>query len=246
MAIPQKIDPQFTLKQQLGNLKGLASQQYVDPEQVRKTAAQMTPSELFSNIMPSEKKRRLVQPVDQPTGQQGLAKSTSDVVPSDLQTYKNLWTKYYQTKNDPAKEAKFLEHNKMLQGHMPKGKEITAAIRQTLPAFSGEIESRGYTPEFMEGLLKATAAHESLGGKYNKQLGGGPARSWFQVEPDTAYDNIQNFGHALGKGYEKAVGYSADKLKGMSKEQVGQLLETDPNFAASMAALWYLRKMPKT
>ena len=43
------------------------------------------------------------------------------------------------------------------------------------------------TPQAIE-LLMGTWAHESLGGKYNTQLGGGPARGMWQIEKATYLD----------------------------------------------------------
>lgn len=225
------------------SLKGLAAQQFVEPMDVAATIVPQQPIQLFSIKQPEQTQQpKAPTPV---VSNKGLAESTLGGMPSDIGKYKEIWSQMYQTTNDPKKEAAYMEHVKNLYGKAPKEAEIRAAIGQALPAFDDEVKSRGLTPKGMEELLYRTALHESMGGQYNKQIGG-PARSWWQVEPDTAYDNIQNFGHALGPGFEKAVGYSANKLKGMSKEQISNLLETDPNFAASMAALWYLRKMPKT
>lgn len=218
------------------SLPGLA-QQFVQPMDVTAT---VLPQQQI--VLPDyNQTQQVVAPV---VSEGGLAKQAAGGLPSDIGKYKEMWSQMFQTTNNPKKEAAYMEHVKNLYGKAPKEAEIRAAIGQSLPAFAGEIKSRGMTPKDMEELLYRTTLHESMGGQFNKQIGG-PARSWWQVEPDTAYDNIKNFGHALGPGFEKAVGYSKNKLQGMSKDQISNLLETDPNFAASMAALWYLRKMPK-
>lgn len=227
------------------SLPGLA-QQFIDPVDIKATMIPQQPITLYSpedtmKQLPTEQ-GQVVKPVG---SEGGLAQQTAGGLPTDIGKYKEMWSQMYQTTNDPTKEAAYMEHVKNLYGKAPKEAEIRAAIGQSLPAFAGEVQSRGMTPKAMEELLYRTALHESMGGKYNKQIEG-PARSWWQVEPDTAYDNIKNYGHALGSGFEKAVGYSKDKLQSMSKDQVANLLEKDPNFAASMAALWYLRKMPKS
>lgn len=49
-----------------------------------------------------------------------------------------------------------------------------------------------WSPEAEE-LLIMIAAHESHMGKYLRQLGGGPARGVFQIEPATLLDNYRNF-----------------------------------------------------
>jgi len=44
-----------------------------------------------------------------------------------------------------------------------------------------------------EKLLLMTACHESGGFKYKKQLGDGPARSYYQIEPATLFDLYDNY-----------------------------------------------------
>ena len=40
-------------------------------------------------------------------------------------------------------------------------------------------------------ILTATALHESMGLRYDQQLGGGPALGFFQMEPGTAADHLR-------------------------------------------------------
>ncbi len=44
-----------------------------------------------------------------------------------------------------------------------------------------------------EELLVATAAHESGGFRHDRQLGGGPARGFFQIEPATFDDVVERY-----------------------------------------------------
>lgn len=44
-----------------------------------------------------------------------------------------------------------------------------------------------------ERLLLMTACHESGGFKYDRQEGGGPALSYYQIEPDTLKDLYRNY-----------------------------------------------------
>ena len=44
-----------------------------------------------------------------------------------------------------------------------------------------------------ETALIMAAAHESKMGKYRRQIGNGPARGIFQIEPATLVDNYENF-----------------------------------------------------
>ena len=62
-------------------------------------------------------------------------------------------------------------------------------IETTLRQLDSEIE---YSKEAVE-LLLGTWAQESLGGKYKRQLCGGPALGEFQCEPNTFNDIINNF-----------------------------------------------------
>lgn len=247
------VKPKLSLSKQFENLKGLqglASQQfgeeYVQPMDVKATAVSpiTVDNTLFTKqLMPDlPKEEPLVVP------DTGLAKSmlAGGEAPKNANKYATMWKNLYNTAEGKGTEEEFINNLNRLKGKAPKEHEIWASINQTMPAFEGELGSRKLAPDEMKKLLYSTAVHESLGGQYNRQLGDGPARSWWQIEPATAYDNIQNYGHALGKGYEKAVGYSAEKLKSMDQKQVGDLLEKDPNFAASMAALWYLRRLPKS
>ena len=38
-----------------------------------------------------------------------------------------------------------------------------------------------------------TACHESGGFRYDRQVGGGPALSYYQIEPDTLFDLYKNY-----------------------------------------------------
>ena len=81
-------------------------------------------------------------------------------------------------------------------------------------------------------LLLETAAVESDFGNNMKQFHGGPARGWFQMEPDTAHDIIINYikyRPHLGKWAAMAEGKDLSKL----------LLRDD--FSIAMARIHYMR-----
>lgn len=227
------LQPGFGLVEQL---RGLAARQ--QPQYTR-------PVDIAATIVP-----KYVDEVSQYKGPEGLIGLASMATPPqersviDPRKYSGIWKNYFNTKKGKGDEGTFVSDFDRLNGKAPQEKAIWDASNKVMPAFSGEMARKGISTEDMGNLMYATAVHESLGGEYNKQLDGGPARSWWQIEPKTAYDNIQNFGHAMGPAYEKATGHNGAKLKGMTQEQVGTLLETDPKFAASMAQLWYLRRMP--
>lgn len=91
-------------------------------------------------------------------------------------------------------------------------------------------------------LLAGTVAQES-NFKYIKQLGDGPARSYFQIEPATAIDTIRNY-----------IAYRTDFIKlflettnrrfsiTMTDKEVSDELLNNFKFATLIARLCYYRK----
>lgn len=67
-------------------------------------------------------------------------------------------------------------------------KHLKILIVETL----SELPEKYRTDEAVD-LLMLTAAQESHMGEYLYQIGGGPARGVFQIEPDTCNDLIKNF-----------------------------------------------------
>ncbi len=81
---------------------------------------------------------------------------------------------------------------------------------------------------------------------YLKQLGNGPAKSFFQIEPATCYDIIENY-----VSYRKSLARSIAETAMInplwidySKEELGYLLETNIAFAICMCRVHY-RRVPK-
>ena len=74
---------------------------------------------------------------------------------------------------------------------MDKSQLITEVIRPALSELSA-YNANMKSPKAEE-LLANIVAHESKGGEYLRQLGGGPALSIFQVEPATHLDVWDNF-----------------------------------------------------
>lgn len=96
-------------------------------------------------------------------------------------------------------------------------------------------------------LLMGTGAVESRF-EYLKQLHGGPARSWWQVEPATAVDNIFNYlkfrKPTWAKVSNACVGdLDMDILK-FNNVRVEEMLEVNIAFAICMARIKY-RRVPK-
>lgn len=69
------------------------------------------------------------------------------------------------------------------------GQLLTQVVQPTLTALTDEIPPT----ETAARLLMLTALHESKGGRYLKQVGGGPALGIFQMEPPTHDDIHKNF-----------------------------------------------------
>ena len=84
-----------------------------------------------------------------------------------------------------------------------------------------------------EELLVGTAAQESRGGHYLKQLGGGPAIGVFQMEPDT-HDDI--WGNYLE--YRQSL---ADSIRMLCRKCEAEEMAGNLYYAAAMARVHYLR-----
>jgi hypothetical protein len=95
-----------------------------------------------------------------------------------------------------------------------------------------------------EELLLGTAIQESLFLKYRVQMGGGPAVSYFQMEPATHNDIWNNYLKYRSELAAKAIAFlsspDADKIKE---------LEMNDQYATAMARIHYMRvpaKLPDT
>lgn len=84
---------------------------------------------------------------------------------------------------------------------------------------------RAYSPRAELAILMIMA-HESGGGKWRRQRGGGPARGLIQMEPPT-FDSVIKFGAQIGN-YLRRCGYDA---AGVSCA----MLETDDALSVVMA-----------
>ena len=81
---------------------------------------------------------------------------------------------------------------------------------------------------------------------YLKQLGNGPAKSFFQIEPTTCYDMAEHY-VSYRKSLAKAIADAA-MINPMwidySREELGYLLQTNIAFAICMCRVHY-RRVPK-
>ena len=123
-------------------------------------------------------------------------------------------------------------------------------IEDTLNKLSPEIPFS----EDAVNLVWGTGAHESAGFKYRKQLGGGPALSYFQIEPNTFNDIVSNFLKYKPKLVAKIKSicdvselnsndlYLNDRLAiCMCRVHYFRCKEPIPNSIEGYAALWKLR-----
>ncbi|MCJ9430169.1 hypothetical protein [Kordiimonas marina] len=87
-----------------------------------------------------------------------------------------------------------------------------------------------------EKLLMMTAAHESGGLKYDVQMGGGPARSYYQIEPNTLQDLYDNY-----LAYRPELQAKLDKYMPPGNPPLDEAL-LDVTYATAAARLIYYRK----
>ncbi|GGB21958.1 hypothetical protein GCM10007414_39210 [Agarivorans gilvus] len=87
-----------------------------------------------------------------------------------------------------------------------------------------------------EELLLGTAVQESLNFMYRSQVGGGPAKGYFQMEPATHDDIWDNF-----LKYRK--GLAKDVISFLSSPNANKITELENNdkYAAAMARTHYMR-----
>lgn len=99
-----------------------------------------------------------------------------------------------------------------------------------------------YSKDAVE-LLLGTCAQESAFGKYNRQLGGGPALGVFQMEPATFNDIVDNF-----LKYKKELYKTILEVSGVDEYKAEYLVDNNI-FSICMARVHYLRvkeKLPNT
>ena len=101
----------------------------------------------------------------------------------------------------------------------------------------------GATNLAAEELLLGTALQESLFLKYRVQMGGGPALSYYQMEPNTHNDIWDNY---LKYRPELAAKVTAF-LSSAKADKIAEL-ESNDNYATAMARVHYMRvpeKLPE-
>ncbi len=137
-----------------------------------------------------------------------------------LQKDASFWGRVYQTTSDPAKEADFCSDIRLYLKTEGAAK-IKDTIEKARPAFAGDM---GTNPETLCRLLLYVALHESEGGRYDRQVGGGPACGWWQVEPESARSIVTHSGAMWGKKASLVTGTTLSQLRAMAEAELQQFL----------------------
>ena len=160
----------------------------------------------------------------------------------------NQWKKNCQSEN---KTIEGLSANfRLLLGTNDMPQEAADQVNQVANAFDGD---GGFNRDQIAEMLNAIGFIES---KYETkvQRGGGPARSYWQVEPSTASDMLKQNLNAMKSGRNQLMGQNFENLfkskysdvignrtaleyfASLNEKQLQQLLLEDGLFAAAMAA----------
>lgn len=117
--------------------------------------------------------------------------------------------------------------------------EVTSVVQQIATVLKKyETLIPGFDKVDALRLLAGTAAIES-DFTHTVQIGGGPARSYFQVEPSTVADNIHNY---IAYRPKLVIAHSkVTKLKSFSLKAIEDELLTNFEFAVFHARLKYYR-----
>ena len=145
------------------------------------------------------------------------------------------WSKHYQTSQDPAKEARATA---VLKQGFKVPQDAMKSIKVASYIFDGDD---GHGAAEIKDYLEKTGAVES-GYQTKVQIGGGPARSYWQVEPKTAMDLVKNSSAYFGPKFKKAFGENAlVYLQGLNEKQMSDILLKNDALAATMAAAVWIR-----
>tara|TARA_A100001515_G_C4499649_1_gene186206 strand:+ start:105 stop:689 length:585 start_codon:yes stop_codon:yes gene_type:complete len=158
--------------------------------------------------------------------------------------FKNYHAKKYDSEQDASvarnsaqDRAKRLDIN-----NIPE--DAKNAIETAIYITGSDIKSKSgerQNPNILENNLYYVGQMESEY-RTKTQIGGGPAKSYWQVEPETAKDILENasgfFGDKFEEKFSETYGTNAkQKLDNMSMEQLSEALEKDDSLAATFAAM---------
>ena len=141
----------------------------------------------------------------------------------------DVWGATYQSESDSDKMALFREHQANFAD--PTQSKALQSI-SNVSDIAGDVfdGDEGISGSKLADLLYATGIHESGGGQWNRQKGGGPALGYFQVEPKTAKDLIKNSSAYFGpkaKSHFKSILGKDVNLSNISDKDLESLLMSD-------------------
>ena len=176
--------------------------------------------------------------------QQGRMDTTTQQTQQQTQVIPNedivrLWGAIYQTQKDPKKMQRARE---VLHGNYSVPSIAEGPINTAVYIFGGD---EGVSSNVLEDLLRATGAIES-GYRTRVQYRGGPARGFWQVEPNTAVNLLIHSTAYFGPKFRRTFGEDADRLLAIRSNNaetraiVGQMILDDDNLAAAFAAAWWI------
>ena len=129
---------------------------------------------------------------------------------------------------------------------------IQASLGVIDDAFSEDsLQGRAVDTDKLKDMVYRTALHESAGGQFNSQIGGGPGSGYYQIEPFTARDIARTFSkfgnkaisiinRATGNKYTKSDLTSDFDAGGISNDEWSEILK-HPEVGALMAGAKYLQ-----
>ena len=161
----------------------------------------------------------------------------------------DVWGELYQTSNNPNKKAVFNDNVAYLSNIVPeRANEMAGGLGVIDDVFGADsFYNKAVDTQKLKDLVYKTGLHESLGGKHMQQQGGGPARGFYQVEPESGYNLLKTFNRMGKKSIDvinEVLGTQFKNRKeasGMSQEEMEQLL-LDPKAGAMFAGAKYLQQ----
>jgi len=183
--------------------------------------------DIIASVMPkSDKAFETIAP-DNTKVDMLVSEATRDITkPMDMA---DVWGAVYQSESDTDKMDLFREHQETFKD--PYKKESLHNI-SNVSDIAGDVfhGDEGISGKKLADILYATGVHESGGGKWDRQKGGGPALGYFQVEPKTAKDLIKNSSAYFGpkaKSHFKSILGKDVNLSNISDKDLESLLMSD-------------------
>ncbi len=145
-----------------------------------------------------------------------------------------LWSEFYQGTGDTEKMSRAYDVIRA-EYHVPWA--AYHAIGAATHIHGGDM---GVPTSVLQQLMECTGMIES-GYATRVQYGGGPARSFWQVEPETARDLLKNSKRLCGTRWYNKFGYNERvHIIGLSNNEIADVLETYDDLAASIAAMKWI------